>query len=46
MSEKQATRSRYGTLGLDVCWFGRWSRLVWGLLILAPTALALIQDYK
>lgn len=46
MSEMQAPRSRYGTLGLDVGWFGRWSRLVWGLLILVPTALALIRDFN
>ena len=34
MSEKQTIRSRYGTLGLNVGWFGRWSRLGWGLFIL------------
>ena len=33
---EQASRSRFGTLGLDVGVVGRWSRLVWGLLILAP----------
>lgn len=45
MPERQATPSRYGTLGLDVGRFGRWSRLLWGLVILGPTAVALIQDY-
>ena len=33
---EQASRSRFGTLGLDVGVVGRWSRLVWGLLILVP----------
>lgn len=38
-------QSTYGVLGLDVGWFGRWSRLAWGLLILVPTAFALLQDF-
>ena len=29
-------RSSFGTVGLDVGFVGRWSRLVWGLLILTP----------
>lgn len=33
---EQESRSRFGTLGLDVGVFGRWSRLVWGLMLLAP----------
>ncbi len=33
---QQASRSRFGTLGLDVGVVGRWSRLLWGLLILTP----------
>ena len=33
---QQASRSRFGTLGLDVGIVGRWSRLIWGLLILVP----------
>ncbi len=33
---ERASRSRFGTLGLDVGVVGRWSRLVWGLLILIP----------
>lgn len=33
---EQASRSRFGTLGLDVGVFGRWSRLAWGLLLLTP----------
>lgn len=43
---ESSNKSSYGTLGLHVGRFGRWSRLVWGLLILAPTALALMQDYR
>ncbi len=33
---QQVSRSRFGTLGLDVGVVGRWSRLLWGLLILVP----------
>ena len=33
---QKVSRSRFGTLGLDVGVVGRWSRLVWGLLILTP----------
>jgi len=39
---KVQNKSEFGQLGLDVGWFGRWSRLGWGLLILVPTALTLI----
>lgn len=42
----EQVKSKYGQLGLDVGRFGRWSRLGWGLLILVPTALALVQDYN
>ncbi len=42
----QNSKSRYGTLGLDVGWFGRWSRLVWGLFFLAPIVIALIQAFN
>jgi len=38
------TKSRYGQLGLDVGWFGRWSRLGWGIIILLPLALSIVQD--
>lgn len=37
--------SNYGVLGLDVGWFGRWSRLLWGLFILVPIAFSLILDF-
>lgn len=43
MSE-QAEKSRYGKLGVDVGIFGRWSRLFWGILILAPLTIATLQD--
>ena len=41
---EQASRSRFGTLGLDVGVFGRWSRLVWGLLLLTPIVFAVITS--
>lgn len=41
---EQESRSRFGTLGLDVGVFGRWSRLVWGLLLLAPIVFAVITS--
>ena len=34
MSTRQA--SNYGTLGLNVGFVGRWSRLIWGALLLIP----------
>ncbi len=37
--------SRYGTLGVDVGAFGRWSRLIWGLLLLLPLTLSVIQSF-
>lgn len=46
MANQREKPSIYGTLGLDVGIVGRWSRLGLGLLILVPTALALIQDYS
>ena len=41
---EQESRSRFGTLGLDVGVFGRWSRLVWGLMLLAPIVFAVITS--
>lgn len=41
----RAERTEYGTLGLDVGVVGRWSRLIWGLLILVPISIALYRDY-
>lgn len=38
-------KSRYGRLGVDVGLFGRWSRLFWGILILAPLTIATLQDF-
>lgn len=43
MAESQE-KSRYGTLGIDVGSFGRWSRLLWGILILVPLAMSILQD--
>ena len=40
-----APKSRYGRLGVDVGLFGRWSRLFWGILILAPLTIATLQDF-
>lgn len=40
----QPSASRYGTVGLDVGPFGRWTRLVWGILILAPLLIEVLQD--
>ncbi len=37
-------RSGFGTLGLDVGVFGRWSRLAWGLLLLAPIVYAVVTS--
>ena len=39
-------KSKYGTLGLDVGLFGRWSRLIWGLLILVPTASNILLNFS
>ena len=36
--------AKYGTVGLDVGRFGRWSRLAWGLLILAPVVTEIAND--
>ncbi len=36
--------SKYGKLGMDVGFVGRWSRLVWGILILAPFAFGIVED--
>jgi len=36
--------AKYGTVGLDVGWFGRWSRLAWGLLILVPVVIEIAND--
>lgn len=44
MSENQTSRSRFGTLGLDVGIVGRWSRLLWGILILMPITASLILN--
>ncbi len=41
---EQESRSRFGTLGLDVGVFGRWSRLVWGLMLLTPIVFAVITS--
>lgn len=41
---EQESRSRFGTLGLDVGVFGRWSRLVLGLMLLAPIVFAVITS--
>ncbi|MCZ6737066.1 MAG: hypothetical protein O7B77_03720 [Actinobacteria bacterium] len=41
---EQASRSRFGTLGLDVGVFGRWSRLAWGVLLLIPIAYAVVTS--
>lgn len=40
------SKSKYGTLGLDVGTFGRWSRLVWGLLILTPITIDLLLNFS
>ena len=39
-------KSKYGTLGLDVGFIGRWSRLIWGLLILIPTAINIVRNFS
>ncbi len=44
MTSREIT-SKYGVLGLNVGRFGRWSRLVLGILILIPITIAIIQDY-
>ncbi len=44
MMTEQAGSSAFGTLGLDVGVFARWSRLVWGLLLLIPIVYAVITS--
>jgi hypothetical protein len=39
-------KSKYGTLGLDVGFIRRWSRLIWGLLILVPTATNILLNFS
>ncbi len=41
---QHAKRSGFGTLGLDVGVVGRWSRLLWGLLLLVPVAYAVFTS--
>ena len=43
MSTRQT--SRYGTLGLNVGFVGRWSRLIWGALILVPFGIELADVF-
>ncbi len=38
--------STCGVLGLDAGWFGRWSRLAWGLLILFPFVIRTLHDLR
>ncbi len=40
------TASAYGRLGLDVGLIGRWSRLVYGLLVLVPLIVDLADDFS
>jgi len=44
-STKNST-GKFGKLGLDVGWFGRWSRLIWGIVILAPLMVGAFQDIQ
>lgn len=46
MSIPQETTSKYGTVGLHVGGVGRWSRLIFGLLILLPLVISIIQDFR
>ena len=46
MSISQKIHSKYGTVGLNVGGIGRWSRLIFGLLILLPLAASIIQDFS
>ncbi|MCZ6461613.1 MAG: hypothetical protein O6705_05185 [Actinobacteria bacterium] len=41
---QHAKLAEFGTVGLDVGVVGRWSRLVWGLLLLAPIAYAVLTS--
>ncbi len=40
----EPSTSRFGTVGLDVGTVGRWSRLGWGVLILAPLVFEAVRD--
>ena len=40
----EPSTSRFGTVGLDVGPFGRWIRLGWGVLILAPLVIEAVRD--
>ena len=44
LTEKE--RGKFGRLGLDVGLFGRWSRLLWGLVLLLPLAFGGAQDLR
>jgi len=44
MKKETKKTSRYGKVGLNVGPFGRWSRLVYAILILTPITIQLIQD--
>ena len=37
--------SQFEKIGLDVGFVGRWSRLVWGVLILVPVAIEVANDF-
>ena len=39
-------QSKFGTLGVDVGFINRWSRLFWGLLILVPTATNILLNFS
>lgn len=42
----ETEKTKYGTLGLDVGFVGRWSRLIWGLLILLPTTTNILLNFS
>ena len=42
----QDRTGRFGKLGLDVGVFGRWSRLLWGVVILLPFAFGAVRDLQ
>ena len=42
-TQEEAVVSKYGKLGTDVGFVGRWSRLAWGVAMLLPFGHALIK---
>jgi len=46
MNGDTTSRSKYGTVGLNVGFVGRWGRLVYGIVILVPLIIQSIQGFS